>query len=319
MDTTIDEFYNEHRPKNFNELLLNKKNLKLIEKEFLLGKSFAIISDRSGVGKHEIVNILLKNSKSLIIIDENSSISDINRCDEITFDMNAFLSNISSRKKDSVFLIEEYIIKNESCRYLLDASFKLKKQRIYLYTTKKNENDSKIKLIQKNVSKIINISRVPIIVIAREIHKICFVHSVLISKKSAFFLAKNVHGNLRILLRCIYNILNKVKLEKSCIIKKSHIVDVMKKSYIDNFQCFNDIIDRCSNELYDTDTRMTMFSNKSYALSAFCYNSVFKKNKNPWSSKHVDINQLSQISDLFSFMDVINIGNDEQISYLLLI
>ena len=125
MDTTIDEFYNEHRPKNFNELLLNKKNLKLIEKEFLLGKSFAIISDRSGVGKHEIVNILLKNSKSLIIIDGNSSISDINRCDEITFDMNAFLSNISSIKKDSVFLIEEYIIKNESCRYLLDASFKL--------------------------------------------------------------------------------------------------------------------------------------------------------------------------------------------------
>ena len=53
MDTTIDEFYNKHRPKNFNELILNKKNLKIIEKEFLLGKSFAIISDRSGVGKHE--------------------------------------------------------------------------------------------------------------------------------------------------------------------------------------------------------------------------------------------------------------------------
>ena len=57
--------------------------------------------------------------------------------------MNAFLNNISSIKKDSVFLIAEYIIKNESCHYLLDASFKLKKQRIYLYTTKKIENDKK--------------------------------------------------------------------------------------------------------------------------------------------------------------------------------
>ena len=90
MDTTIDEFYNKHSPKNFNELLLNKKNLKLIQKEFFSGKSFAIISDRSGVGKHEIVNILLKNSKSLIVIDENCSISDMNMCDEITFDMNVF-------------------------------------------------------------------------------------------------------------------------------------------------------------------------------------------------------------------------------------
>ena len=144
-------------------------------------------------------------------------------------------------------------------------------------------------------------------------------YSVLISNKSSFFLAKNVHGNLRFLLRCIYNILNKVKLEESCIIKKSHIVDVMKKSYIDNFQYFDDIIDRCSNKLYDTDTKMTMFSNKSYALSAFCHNSVFTNNKNPWSYKQVDINELSRISDLFSFMDVINIGNNEQVSYLLLI
>ena len=319
MDLNIDEFYEKHRPKKLNEFILNKKALESIEKEFMLGKSFAIVSDRSGVGKHEIVNILLKNEKSLMIIDENSTINNMEICDETSFDMNAFLSNISSIKKESIFLIEEHIIKNESYRCLLNASFKLKKQRIYLYTTKDIKNDRKIKLIQKNVSKIINITKTPNTVVARKIHKICSIHFNTISNKSAVYLAKIVHGNLRFLLRCMYNLLNRTEQKNSRIIKKSQIVDVMKKSYMDNFQHFNDITDRCSDKLYDTETKMTMFSNKSYALNLFCHNSVFKKSTNPWSSKKIDIDRLSEISELFSFMDTVNITNDDQVSYLLLI
>ena len=128
MDISLTDFHISHSPTDLKETLLFKKTVQNIKRNFYNSKSFALVSDTPGAGKHEILNILAREKYILIPIDENSKIENIQKSDDVSFDFDFFL-NDSSFKKESIFVIEENVIKNE---HLFKASINLKKHELLL-------------------------------------------------------------------------------------------------------------------------------------------------------------------------------------------
>ena len=104
MELSFDDFYERHRPKNSSDLsfFTSTRVIKDVRKKFKNGKSFVLLSSNTGQGKHEIVRIVsteFDDVVSLRDVYDDSTISNIEENDNVTFDMTGFLSTTTTKTR----------------------------------------------------------------------------------------------------------------------------------------------------------------------------------------------------------------------------
>ena len=272
MEISYDEFFQIHCPKKSTDLIVRSKRVLVqIKRKFKSKRSFIFVSGKHGYGKHEILNVLGKEDGtiSLVSINDDSTVNSIERKNEVNFDMTGFLNENSILKKQrEIFVIEEEVIKSSSCISIMNALMKVHKQCIFLYTT----------------------------------------HYVIITKRACCNLARNVYGNIRVLLMLVYRLLVKSKNNNKNVVTTPLVLNVLKQNRMDGFTHFNDIQQRClkSTSILTYNECIELCMSQSYATKMYCYNSVIKKSIHPWCCNTLNITEIAQWTDLFCFNDIIN-------------
>ena len=185
MELSFDYFYERHRPKNSSDLsfFTSTRVIKDVRKKFKNGKSFVLLSSTTGQGKHEIVRIVsteFDDVVSLRDVYDDSTISNIEENDNVTFDMTGFLSTTTKtktrrrRRRRVVFLIDESVIRMSSCAKLLNAVLSSKNQCIFMCTSHNLKNERKINsFVRSKKFEVISVSRISLAQISKKIQIIC--------------------------------------------------------------------------------------------------------------------------------------------------
>ena len=319
MDETIDEFYVIHGASDVSDFCLSKKTLRSIHRYIKLEQSFSIVSYVTGNGKHRLIEMCLGENVSIEHVNETSTIASIERKDETSFDMDSFLNDRKETTKRTVFFVDEYVVKNPSCRNLLKATLNLKKQRIYFYTVLQQNDRANLKKITRTVPRIVVLKKLLSTHQVKKINLVCGMYGVTVSKRASFFLAKINRGNMHALLRLLYDVLKDCKRRTSRFVQKPDAVNVFRKTRIDHFHTLDDALHSCSNVTYDTDERVVIFSNKSYSLINHFRNTCMKDDVHPFLNTTMDMKRITEHCDVFSFLDTITLTDEQTNSVLLLL
>ena len=329
MEISYDEFYDIHRPMKSLDLIVRSKRVLIqIKRKFRSKRSFIFVSGKHGYGKHEILNILAKenNKITLVQINDDSTVNSIERKNEVNFDMTGFLNKkeivAKQETKREIFVIEEEVIKSSSCISIMNALMKVQKQCIFLYTCNLHSvrNDRQIKQVMKHFKKkmsIICLYKVPIQTLMNHVSMITQTHSVLITKRACCNLARNVYGNIRVLLLLVYRILVKIKTNNKNMVTTPLVFDVLKQNGMDGFTHFNDLQKRFLNStgILSYTERVDLCLSQSYATKMYCYNSVIKKSIHPWSCNKLNMNEIMEWTNLFCINDIMNNYKSHNNSY----
>ena len=316
MEISYDEFFQIHCPKKSTDLIVRSKRVLVqIKRKFKSKRSFIFVSAKHGYGKHEILNVLGKEDGtiSLVSINDDSTVNSIERKNEVNFDMTGFLNENSILKKQrEIFVIEEEVIKSSSCISIMNALMKVHKQCIFLYTCNFNsvKKERPIKQLMKYFKKmsIIYLYKVPLQTLMNHVSMLTQTHYVILTKRACCNLARNVYGNIRVLLMLVYRILVKSKNNNKNVVTTPLVLNVLKQNRMDGFTHFNDIQQRClkSTSILTYNECIELCMSQSYATKMYCYNSVIKKSIHPWCCNPLNITEIAQWTDLFCFNDIIN-------------
>ena len=311
MELCFDDFYEMYKPKKCTDLMLRSNRvINQLRKKFKNKKSFILLSILSNQGKHELVRNVSKEfiEVSLIDIYEDSSIDIVQENERMSFDMNKFLSNESvKKKKRTVFLVDETVVRNNSCSKLLNALIRSSNQCVLMCTSRNIKKDRKItRLIRTEKLPVIVTSAVPIRTLSAKIHEVSAMNRVLITRRASVNLAKRMYGNMRVFWKLLYHTLDNAKRKELKVTTSTHIIDIVKRYHTDSFENFADVLKRCSDtDVYSLEDRLNLCLGHSYALKHYCHRTVvLEKHCHPWNdSKKLDMSEIAEWTKLFSLSD----------------
>ena len=328
MELSFDDFYERHRPKNSSDLsfFTSTRVIKDVRKKFKNGKSFVLLSSNTGQGKHEIVRIVsteFDDVVSLRDVYDDSTISNIEENDNVTFDMTGFLSTTTKtktrrRRRRVVFLIDESVIRMSSCAKLLNAVLSSKNQCIFMCTSHNLKNERKINsFVRSKKFGVISVSRISLAQISKKIQIISQEYDVNFTRRASFNFARRIYSNLRLLWKLLYRMLDNAKKRNGeSSVMSAHVFENINKHHTDGFDHFLDVRERCSDrQVYSLEERLKLSLGHSYALKHYCHRCVINEHCDPWNTKRkLDIHETARWTEVFSCSDHKGFVQEEEIT-----
>ena len=228
MSLTIDEFFEYHRPKKITDVIVSSRTtndgvIPSIIENMQNNRSFVVLSDRHGSGKHVLIDLIANSLNiTLIRLNEDTNIDDLVLRDNNSYDITSFFSSTLHSPSSRYFVVEQCAIRKTN---LLNATFKTQHPCIYMYTTENYKNDQALKRILKSrtkprkneppyVMRTMILHKIPISMLQSRIESITASHSLRITKQACALIAKRAYGNVRIMMTSLYQLMQTLKKTK---------------------------------------------------------------------------------------------------------
>ena len=310
MNVSLDEFYDDHRPRCYAQMFERKKSIdKKLRAYFRKRQSFVLISERSGMGKHETIRNIVTDTVELVSVNDEWSVENVTHRDESSMDMETFMCTCTRDKgKEVVFIVEESVLHSKSSQAMLSMLLRCRRMCVYMFTSGRTQTmNPTVKRISKQLGgRVIVMSSVPKKIMVDYFNEIGREYDVNVSKRACKSLVDRTYGNIRVFLRSMYMILDRSKHRSLRYVTTPVVLEVLKTCYMDGFNHFIDVYDRCNDkELFTFEERSELCNTSSYAYHSYCYRSITNNAIHPQTHRSLDLNDMTKLTELFSFSDII--------------
>ena len=334
MNLTIDEFFEYHRPKKITDVIVSSRTtndgvIPSIIENMQNKRSFVVLSDRHGSGKHVLIDLVANSLNiTLVRLHEDTNINDLVLRDNNMYDITSFVSSNSHSPYSRYFVVEQCAIRKTN---VLNATFQTHLPCIYMYTTENYKNDQVLKRITKSrmkpcknntepyVLRTMILHKVPISTMQSRIENIIALHSLRVTKQACALIAKRSYGNVRIMMTSLYQLIQTLKKPKDNTRKSKRtrtdtVRSMLQSNFIDSFDRFTDTRDRCKDKTFTFEDRVRMGVSHSYALFQYTYTSVIENCRDPWhKGRDLSIDGTCSWTELFSFTDSITRNEQDMV------
>ena len=309
MEISLEEFFETHRPVCKADLFdRNKMLTKTIEICFRKRRSFVLTSERAGTGKHTVLKVLSPVEVELVNVNEDWTSEDVKHRDRSRMNLETFMDR-RENGREVVDIVEENVVTSKQCQPVITTLIGSTHMCVYLFTTGKTQNmNPSLKQLLKNVGGChVVLPNVPKIRLNDYFCRIGHMYDTKVSKRASNVLVHRVYGNIRVLLRLMYIVLDRCKRQCNVCVTTPLVMRVVKTSYMDGFSRFIDVYDRCKDkEAFSYEERMDMCMTSSYAYHKYCYNSVSDRCQHPFTNVPLELEDSVRMLDLFSFIDTLS-------------